>query len=77
MAIQDPLTGVIIGCCFKVANELGNGFLEKVYENALAHELPKAEVKVVHLINFGKAGSGTPQASGRPDGCLPSARNGR
>jgi GxxExxY protein len=35
MAIQDPLTGLIIGCCFKVANELGPGFLEKVYENAL------------------------------------------
>jgi len=30
-----------------VANELGNGFIEKVYENALAHELRKAKVKVV------------------------------
>jgi len=47
MAIQDPLTGLIIGCCFKVANELGNGFIEKVYENALAHDLRKANVKVV------------------------------
>jgi GxxExxY protein len=47
MAIQDPLTGLIIGCCFRVANELGPGFLEKVYENALAHELRKAKVKVV------------------------------
>ncbi|NTV74493.1 MAG: GxxExxY protein, partial [Holophaga sp.] len=28
-------------------NELGNGFIEKVYENALAHELRKAKVKVV------------------------------
>jgi len=35
MPIQDPLTGLIIGCCFRVANELGPGFLEKVYENAL------------------------------------------
>jgi len=42
MTIQDPLTGLIIGCCFRVANELGPGFLEKVYENALAHELRKA-----------------------------------
>jgi GxxExxY protein len=25
---------------------LGTGFLEKVYENALAHELQKTEVKV-------------------------------
>jgi len=47
MTIQDPLTGLIIGCCFRVANELGPGFLEKVYENALAHELRKAKVKVV------------------------------
>jgi GxxExxY protein len=47
MAIQDPLTGLIIGSCFRVANELGPGFLEKVYENALAHELRKAKAKVV------------------------------
>jgi len=47
MTIQDPLTRLIIGCCFRVANELGPGFLEKVYENALAHELRKAKVKVV------------------------------
>ena len=45
MPIQDPLTGLIIGCCFRVAKELGPGFLEKVYENALAHELRKAKVK--------------------------------
>ena len=47
MPIQDPLTGLIIGCCFRVANELGPGFLEKVYENALAHELRKAKAKVI------------------------------
>ena len=29
----------IIGCAFTVLNTLGAGFLEKVYENALAHEL--------------------------------------
>jgi len=32
----------IHACCFKVHNELGCGFLEKVYENALAHELKKS-----------------------------------
>jgi hypothetical protein len=32
----------IIGCAYTVANSLGSGFLEKVYENALAHELKKA-----------------------------------
>ena len=40
------MTEKIIGCAYKVANELGCGFLEKVYENALAHELRKAGLKV-------------------------------
>jgi GxxExxY protein len=31
----------VIGCAFRVLNTLGAGFLEKVYENALAHELRK------------------------------------
>jgi len=29
------LTQVILGCCFEVMNELGSGFLESVYKNAL------------------------------------------
>lgn len=29
------LTGTILGCCFDVMKELGPGFLEKVYKNAL------------------------------------------
>ena len=36
------LTEQIIGCAFSVANELGCGFLEKPYENALAYELRNA-----------------------------------
>ena len=36
---HDPLTEAVIGLVFKVANTLGSGFLEKVYENALAIEL--------------------------------------
>jgi GxxExxY protein len=35
----DEITEKIIGCAYRVANGLGGGFLEKVYENALAHEL--------------------------------------
>lgn len=35
------LTQRIIGCAFTVSNTLGCGFLEKVYENALSHELRK------------------------------------
>lgn len=40
------ITQKIIGCGYKVANELGCGFLEKVYENALAYELRKLNLKV-------------------------------
>ena len=36
---DDPLTRSIIGAFFEVSNELGAGFLEKPYENALALEL--------------------------------------
>ena len=35
-----------IGCALTVANTLGCGFLEKVYENALAHELRQAGLTV-------------------------------
>ena len=44
MPTPDPLTGQIIGCCYRVANGLGYGFLEKCYENALAFELRKAKL---------------------------------
>tara|TARA_R110002072_G_scaffold302710_2_gene487704 strand:+ start:247815 stop:248195 length:381 start_codon:yes stop_codon:yes gene_type:complete len=40
----NPLTEKIIGCAFKMSNTLGPGFLEKVYENAMAHELRKAKL---------------------------------
>ena len=36
----------IIGCAFQVLNTLGAGFLEKVYENAVAHELRKSGLTV-------------------------------
>jgi GxxExxY protein len=38
----NEITERIIKCVYVVANTLGNGFLEKVYENALAHELRKS-----------------------------------
>ena len=38
----NQLTEKVIGCAFTVSNVLGCGFMEKVYENALAHELRKA-----------------------------------
>jgi GxxExxY protein len=41
----DSITAKIIGCIYKVSNTLGSGFLEKVYENALALELRKSGLK--------------------------------
>ena len=42
MLDTDSITEAILGCAFRIQNSLGVGFLEKVYENALAHELRKA-----------------------------------
>jgi len=40
-ACLNAISERVIACAYTVANTLGCGFLEKVYENALAHELRK------------------------------------
>jgi GxxExxY protein len=53
---NQELTGAIIGAALDVFHDLGSGFLEKVYENALAVELrergldvvPQAEMRVLY-----------------------------
>ena len=45
-AYFDALTDKVIGCAYKVGNELGYGFLEKVYENALRIELGNSGLNV-------------------------------
>ncbi len=42
----NKLSEKVIGCAFSVSNILGAGFLEKVYENALAYEIRKLDLKV-------------------------------
>ncbi|MCO6042469.1 GxxExxY protein [Aeoliella sp. ICT_H6.2] len=42
----NEITEMVIGCAFQVSNTLGVGFLEKVYENALAYELRKSGLMV-------------------------------
>jgi len=42
----NAVTERVIGCAYHVANTLGQGFLEKVYENALALEMRKAGLVV-------------------------------
>ena len=45
-AYYNSLTEQIIGGAYAVGNSLGYGFLEKVYESALTHELKKMEIPV-------------------------------
>lgn len=42
----DKIVKAIIGAAYKVSNQLGSGFLEKVYERALAIELREQGLKV-------------------------------
>src|SRR5258708_6516386 len=47
----DGITARIIAAAFKVHNELG-GFFEKVYENALAHQLRKDGLLVQQQVRY-------------------------
>ncbi len=44
--MHSDLTGKIIGCAFDVSNELGVGFLESVYENAMVIALSDTGIPV-------------------------------
>ena len=44
--LHQAITERILACCFEVARELGSGFLESVYEKALAMALSDAGLKV-------------------------------
>lgn len=48
--LQEELTGKIINSFYKVYNTLGFGFLEKVYENALAITLRKQDFEVAQQL---------------------------
>lgn len=46
MEEDHALTEKVIGCAMKVHRQLGSGFLESVYRNALAFELRRAGLQV-------------------------------
>jgi len=52
MESHDPLIKSIIGCAYTVAKELGHGFSDEVYANALALELRKTHLKVAQHTSF-------------------------
>ena len=59
MLKKEELTGKIINACIEVHNELGNGFLEPVYQEALEEEfklqhIPYEREKLLPIIYKGK-----------------------
>ena len=49
---ESDLTEVVMGAAFEVANELGAGFLEKVYQRAMIHELALRGVPAKAQVSF-------------------------
>ena len=46
MLEHEELTGKIIGTAIEVHRQLGPGFIESIYENALVYELRKRDLKL-------------------------------
>lgn len=47
---RDPLTYAIIGAALEVHTQLGNGFLEAVYHEALAIEMSRRDIPFQHEV---------------------------
>jgi GxxExxY protein len=50
--LLDSLTERVLGCVFEVANTLGAGFLEKVYERSLLRELKLQGIQATAQSSF-------------------------
>jgi GxxExxY protein len=44
---RDPLTAKIIGVCYQIHNELGPGFIERIYLNAIKIALKRLDLNYV------------------------------
>lgn len=49
---EDDLTERVLGAVFEVSNTLGAGFLEKVYQRALVHELRLRGIRAAAEVSF-------------------------
>ncbi|MBL7095371.1 GxxExxY protein [candidate division KSB1 bacterium] len=67
MLKHKEITEKIIGAFYNVYNELGKGFLESVYENALKIELELANLKVSSQENINVKYKGIIVGEFRPD----------
>lgn len=57
---KDPQTYAIIGACMEVHREFGCGFLEAVYQEALAIELTKRKIPFLREVELVLAYKGEP-----------------
>lgn len=64
---NDPLTEKIISACFEVHKELGSGFNERIYQNALRITLERLSLNYNLEKNFIVKYQGQPVGSFRPD----------
>ncbi len=48
----NELSGEVLGCALAVTKKLRPGYLEKVYENALFHELGKTELHIARQVHL-------------------------
>jgi PD-(D/E)XK nuclease superfamily len=68
--LETDLTEAVIGSAFEIANVLGAGFLEKVYERALIRELALRGV-VVAISDGGTRGASHSPCSGSDQSARP------
>ena len=64
---RDPLTEKIIAACYQVHNELGPGFVERIYLSALKAALKKLELKYEQEKEFGVSFQGEKVGKFRTD----------
>jgi len=58
--VYDPLIERVLGAVFEVANTLGAGFFEKVYERALVQELQLRGIRATAQVPVGVVYKGRP-----------------